>query len=304
MSEGSKEPGPGAEQAGASDAKADPSPSNDAPPSPWRAALAISAAALAASLAQRFAASYSLAASVGSFAVVYLVAERVGATWSTQPFTSPKARVPLARAALFGLAPALAAALVGWASGGLRLRLSALSIGLAASILREGFEAARHETLARWLPWALVRSRVPRAWLVGFQTLAGVAPLLTVAKPEAWVLGLALGLLSAGLLDQSGLWAAPVVAHATLRITCAVLVPLLFEIRWPEGSWSPLEGARGTPAFWLAAAVGLAAATLWANALWRRPQSAGALARHQHGDGDHDPDQNQPPEHDAPHDGL
>lgn len=288
MSEGSKEPGAGAEQAGADDAKSatgDPSngdakagpsgPSaSNAPPSPWRAALAVGAAALGASLAQRFAASYSLAAAVGSFAVVYLVAERVGATWSTQPFTSPQARVALARAAFFGLAPALAATLVGWASGGLRWRLSALSVGLAASVLREGFEAARHETLARWLPRELVGSRVPRAWLVGFQTLAGVAPLLTVAKPEAWMLGVALGLLSAGLLDQSGLWAAPVVAHATLRITCAVLVPTLFELRWPEGSWSPLEGARGTPALWLAAAVALAAAAVWANALWRRPQSA------------------------------
>ncbi|HEU4536354.1 MAG TPA: hypothetical protein VFS00_19655 [Polyangiaceae bacterium] len=306
MSAGSKEPGPGAEHAGdpapppVASGQGDPAP----PPGPWRAAFALGGAAVAASLAQRFAASYSLAASIGSFTVVYLVAERVGASWSEQRFTSPPARRALARATLFGLVPALAATLIGWALGGLRFRPGAFGLGLAASALREGFEAARHETLFRWLPWSLARSRVPRPWLVGFQTLAGVAPLLTVAKPEAWALGAALGWLGAGLLDQTRSWAAPVAAHAALRIACAVLVPALFEIRWPEGSWSPLEGARGTPALWLTAALGLAAATLWASALRAEGQTAGASARHQHGDGDDEPHEDHPPEHDAPHDGL
>ncbi|HEU4409347.1 MAG TPA: hypothetical protein VFS43_29075 [Polyangiaceae bacterium] len=233
---------------------------------PLYAALTIAAAGLGAWLALDFAASYALAASAGSFAVVYLVAERAHASWSSQKLSAPRARAQLARALVFGLAPALAAVLAGWASGGLRLRPSALGFGLALSALREGLEAARHETLARWLPWALARSRVPRAWLVGFQVLAGVAPLVGTAGPEAWALAAALGLLSAKLLGQSGLWAAPVAAHAALRITSAVLVPSLFELRWRAGSWSPLENARGAPALWLTAALGVAAAVLWAGA--------------------------------------
>jgi hypothetical protein len=160
---------------------------------------------------------------------------------------------------------------------------SALTLGLAASALREALEAARHETLARWLPWALVRSRVSRGWLVGFQVLAGVVPLFATAKPEAWALGVALGLIGARLLERGGLWIAPVAAHAALRITIAVLVPSLFELRWRAGSWSPLENARGAPALWLTAALGLAAAALWVGAL------GGGSARHQDRDGDDEP---------------
>jgi hypothetical protein len=238
----------------------------DGSASPLRALLAIAAAALGVWLARQFAASYALAASASSFAVVYLVVERAGVPWSSQALGSPRTRRVLARAALFGLAPALAAALVGWASGGLRWHPGALGLGLVASALREALEAAREETFARWMPWALARSRVPRAALVGFQVLASVAPLVAVAKPEAWALGAVLGLLCARLLEASRLWAAPVVAHATLRVASAVLVPLLFEVRWREGSWSPIENARGLPALWLTAALGLAAAALWAGA--------------------------------------
>ncbi len=263
----------------------------EAAASPTRAALALGAAALGAWFARQLVESYPVAASALSFAVVFLIAERAGLSWSAQSSGTPRARAALARALGFGLAPALAVALVGWASGALRLHPSVPGVGLAISVLRESLDAARHETLFRWIPRALVRSRVPRPALVGFQALAGVAPLLAVAKPEAWVLVAALGLLCAGLLEQSGLWAAPVVAHAALRVGVAVIVPSLFEVRWREGSWLPLEGARGAPALWLAAALGVAAAALWAGwAKGAREESAGDSARHQDGDGNDEPD--------------
>jgi hypothetical protein len=242
---------------------------------PLGAALALGLAAVASSLVQQFAASYALAASVGSFFVVYLVAERAGASWSSQPF-DPEGRSSLARAALGGFGAVLVVTLVGWATGELGPRLTAPGVGQLAAGLREGFEAARGETLYRWLPFALVRSRVPRGGLLAFQAFAGVGPLLLTADLGAWALTAAVGLYCALLLEQSGRWAAAVAGHAAVRIGTSVLVPLLFEVRWRAGTWSPPERARGLPALLFAVTLTVAALVVLGAARRRlAPRSPG-----------------------------
>lgn len=221
--------------------------------------------AVASSLLDQLLMARPLAGALLGALALDLIVSRAGAGWGWGGWRPASVGV-LAGAGAAGLAAVGGAALgqahpVVWG-----LDVIGLVTGVAAVIA----SATRDELLWRWGPWQLLSPWLSPSRRSVLVVALGVAAAWGASAPgvpagsllASLAVASAAGALSTVLLRRVSGPAAAIAATAAVRLL-ANPTPLGVEVRWSSGALSPLLSARGPGAWWLAAALGLAALVSW-----------------------------------------